>query len=83
MSSKGDINRRGELHLLFQEALTPWEFFISVLAIQAKKKRKNPKGRKSSNLQKDETVTPSSGTAPNLAASGNSNSRETRSTQPR
>ena len=58
--------------------------FISfaVLAIQAKKKRKNPKGRKSGNppgnKEQDGPSTPGSNNSGN-----NVNSRETRSSQPR
>jgi hypothetical protein len=54
-----------------------------VLAIQAKKKRKNPKGRKSGNPpgNKDQDGNPST---PGSNNSGNNvNSRETRSSQPR
>jgi len=51
-----------------------------VLAIQAKKKRKNPKGRKSGNPPKEETPT-----TPGTPASTNNGGavRETRSAQPR
>lgn len=55
---------------------------FAVLAIQAKKKRKNPKGRKSGNAKEDPT-TPGSGPAGVTAATNNGQSRETRSAQPR
>ena len=58
---------------------------IAVLAIQAKKKRKNPKGRKSGNAGKEDVgggpPTPGGGTRENAANNGQS--RETRSAQPR
>jgi len=56
-----------------------------VLAIQAKKKRKNPKGRKSGNTVKEDVgggpPTPGGGARENAANNGQS--RETRSAQPR
>ena len=54
-------------------------FYFIVLAIQAKKKRKNPKGRKSGNPAKEQD-----GPSTPASNSGNTvNSRETRSSQPR